>query len=229
MKNIPWHRVPLPDPVRRAGRRGRSSYRRFIRGPVLRQLRARKAYRCLEIGPSDRQTISGFETLNIVGNWNVDYVGDASERLPFADGSFDIIYASRVREHIAWYRSDEVLSEWVRILKPAGSLEAWVPDGLKVCEALADAELNGVDRTHLDGWYPFNEDKDPCLWASTRVYTVGDGSIDNSDWHRALFTPRYLAKLMEQVGLVDVRRLDSSEVRGFDHGWINLGFAGKKP
>jgi SAM-dependent methyltransferase len=50
--------------------------------------------------------------------------GDAT-RLPFANGSFDIVIASEVMEHI---RADEAaLAEFLRVLKPGGRLAVSVP------------------------------------------------------------------------------------------------------
>jgi SAM-dependent methyltransferase len=53
--------------------------------------------------------------------------GDAT-RLPFADGSFDVVITSEVLEHI----QDDVaaLSEMVRVLRPGGSFAATVPSWL---------------------------------------------------------------------------------------------------
>jgi len=191
---------------------------------------ARKSRRFLEIGPGNAR-LPGFETLDIIGGRNVDYVWDASKPLPFKDNTFDLIYASHVLEHIPWYKTEEVLKEWVRVLKPGGVLEVWVPDGLKICETLVKAEKEGVNLINKDGWYKFNPRKDPCVWAAGRIFTYGDGTgnPNHPNWHRAIFTPRYLKELFERVGLVDVRLLDRSEVRGYDHGWINLGMRGRKP
>lgn len=189
-----------------------------------------KDRRLLEIGPGNRK-LPRFETLNIFGGPEVDYVYDASKPLPFKSNTFDLIYASHVLEHIPWYQTEEVLREWVRILKENGTLEIWVPDGLKICKALIKAELDNGNMFKEDNWYKFNPRRDPCLWASGRLYTYGDGSgkVDHPNWHRALFTPRYLMELFERVGLTDVERMENSEVRGYDHGWINLGVRGKKP
>ena len=190
----------------------------------------KKSVRCLEIG-SGNNRLPGFETLDIVGGRNVDYVADATKRLPFRDCTFDLIYASHVLEHIPWYKTEEVLREWVRVLKSGGVLEVWVPDGLKICKALVDAEQLGINAIDKDGWYKFNPLKDPCVWAAGRLYTYGDGTgnPNHPNWHRAIFTPRYLKEVFERVGLVEVRELNRSEVRGYDHGWINLGMRGKKP
>jgi len=189
-----------------------------------------KSERYLEIGPGNER-IDDFETLNIVGESNVDYVYDVAKALPFKDNTFDLIYASHILEHIPWYKTEEVLKEWGKILKPGGQLEVWVPDGVKICETLLKAELEGVNLTEKDGWYKFNPRQDPCVWAAGRIFTYGNGTGNptHPNWHRAIFTPRYLKELFNLTGLVNVREMDHSEVRGYDHGWINLGVKGTKP
>ncbi len=185
--------------------------------------------RCLEIG-SGKNRIKGFETLDISPGRNIDYVIDASKKLPFKNDTFDIVYTSHILEHIPWYQVEDTLKEWVRILKPAGQLEIWVPNGLKICKVLVDAEINGDDLSHLDGWYKFNPDKDTCMWAAGRLFTYGDGTgcLSDPNWHRALFTPRYLKLLFEKAGLKNVTELPRDKVRSYDHGWINLGMKGTK-
>jgi SAM-dependent methyltransferase len=175
--------------------------------------------------------MEGFETLDILGGREVDYPVDAARALPFPDGTFALVYASHVLEHIPWYHTEDVLREWVRILRPGGALEVWVPDALRVAEVLVRYENEGIDGTDADGWYRFNPDRDPARWAAGRTFTYGDGTgrTDHPNWHRALFTPRYLMKLCQQAGLTDVARMDRARVRGYDHGWINLGVEGRKP
>ena len=201
----------------------------LIRTHINLRRNARKKHRMLEIGPSEER-IPGFETLDILGGRHVDYVMDAAARLPFSENTFEVIYASHILEHVPWYRTEQVLAEWARVLNPGGQFEVWVPDGLKICRALVDYELRGEEYFHEDGWYKFNPEKDPCKWAAGRIYTYGDGTgkTNHPNWHRALFTPRYLECVMEKAGMRDVRRLDRSHVRGYDHGWINLGMVGTK-
>lgn len=189
-----------------------------------------KTRRKLEIGPGPRR-LEGFETLNIRAGRHVDYICDAAKRLPLPDERFELVYASHVLEHIPWYQTEHVLREWTRILQPGGILEIWVPDGEKICRAFVDGECGGNRDFTQDGWYRFNEERDVCKWAAGRLFTYGDGTGDPVDpnWHRALFSRRYLKTLMERVPLVDVTPLDRSEVRGDDHGWINLGMRGRKP
>jgi SAM-dependent methyltransferase len=197
--------------------------------PVRVRLNARRVDRRLEIGPGAHR-VPGFETLNIVAGRNVDYVADASRTLPFLSNTFTTIYASHVLEHVPWYQTETVLREWVRVLRPGGRLEIWVPDGLKICRAFVESEETGADTISADGWYRFNDRRDPCVWAAGRIFSYGDGTGKKQDpnWHLALFSERYLKDALNQVGLCDVARLHKSDVRGYDHGWINLGLVGTK-
>jgi SAM-dependent methyltransferase len=203
---------------------------KYLVGPAKLRVNRRKNHRQLELGPGTRR-LAGFETLNVVGGRYVDYVSDATKRLPFSADVFDLVYASHVLEHVAWYRTKETLVEWVRILKPGGALEVWVPDGLKIAEAFVEAERTGRPAHEQDGWWRFNETHDPCLWMAGRLFSYGDGTgtPGHFNWHLAMFSERRLKEVFGEVGLVEVRRMDTSEVRGFDHGWINLGMRGTKP
>jgi len=203
--------------------------RGWFRTKFLLWHRHRRLERRLEIGCGG-QRIEGFETLNMVSGRYVDYVLDASKQLPFRDNSFELIYASHVLEHIPWYQTEAVLSEWVRILKPEGRLEVWVPDGVKICRAFVDAELHDDNYIDKDGWYRYNPERDPCKWASGRIFTYGDGkgSPSSPNWHRAIFSRRFLKLIMGKAGLHDVHEMERSQVRGEDHGWITLGMTGTK-
>jgi SAM-dependent methyltransferase len=190
---------------------------------------ARNVQRRLEIGPGVER-IAGFETLNVVAGRNVDYVADATKKLPFSDNTFDLVYASHILEHVPWYQTRDVLNEWIRTIKPGGRIEIWVPNGLLICKTFVEAETGVDDQIEQDGWYKFNDSKDPCLWASGRVFSYGggDGKKNHPNWHMAIFSPRYLQSLLEALGLVNVTQLANRSVRGYDHGWINLGFSGTK-
>lgn len=189
-----------------------------------------KAFRALEIGPGQKP-IEGFEAINLQWSPKVTYIGDASKKLSFSDATFDIIYASHIVEHIPWFQTDTALYEWYRILKPGGVLEIWVPDGLKICKAFVDAELEGKNPFINDPIYRFNENKDPAKWAAYRLFTWGDGTGNprHPNWHRALFSERYLFQLMKQAGFSSISKLKTEDIRGYDHGWINLGVRGVKP
>lgn len=202
---------------------------RTIASPAAKLRHRRDAVRRLEIGPGPER-IEGFETLNLVGGRQVDYIGDATKGLPFPEGTFDLIYASHVLEHVAWYDAVRVLEQWAGKLKRGGCLEVWVPDALKIAEAFVDAERNRTQAHGQDGWWRFNERHDPCLWFSGRMFSYGDGSgkKDHFNWHLAAYSERRLHEAMQEAGLHSVTTMDRSEVRGHDHGWINLGVRGVK-
>jgi ubiquinone/menaquinone biosynthesis C-methylase UbiE len=105
--------------------------------------------RKVEIGPG-RKKLRGFESLDAVGRAGVDYAGDARS-LPFPDGSFGLLYASHVIEHLPWYETVDVLKEWHRVLVPGGSLEVWTVDAIKVAKQLISYEETGAWEKP-DGW-----------------------------------------------------------------------------
>jgi len=183
-----------------------------------------KINRKLEIGPG-LECLDGFETMNIIGGKNIDYVINAGKKLPFNDESFELIYASHVLEHLPWYHVEDSLKEWFRVLKKNGALELFVPDGLKVCNAFVLGETQNSNLFMQDDWYKFNSEKDPCVWANGRIFSYGggDGERKNPNWHMSLFSERYLNMLLLKIGFKNIEKLSSSDVRGHDHGWINLG------
>ncbi len=189
----------------------------------------KKVRRFLEIGPGVKP-LPDFETLNILRSKGVDYVADIAKGLPFPENTFDLIYASHILEHVPWYQSEYCFSEFYRVLRHDGCLEIWVPDAVRICKAFVEYEEHGINNIDEDGWYKFNPEKDPCKWAAGRLYTYGDGcgSTGHPNWHRALFSFRYLKNLFSSAGFVDVERMDPSCVRGDHHGWINLGVKGRK-
>ena len=52
---------------------------------------------------------------------------DISKRLPFEDGSVDYIQAIHCFEHFYRYEADEILTDWIRVLKPGGLLVLELP------------------------------------------------------------------------------------------------------
>lgn len=201
-------------------------YGRWIMTPLNLRKNRDQVERKLEIGPGPRR-IEGFETVNVVWGKDVDYIADAARELPFPDSIFSLVYASHVLEHIPWFRIEDALKEWVRVIEPGGHIELWLPDGLKLCQFIIDIE-SGLEREEwLDDWRPFNAEANPYKWANGRLlYGVRS---DYPSWHTAIVTPSFLASLLGQAGLVDIESMDESQVRGVKHGWINLGMRGRKP
>lgn len=188
--------------------------------------------RWLEIGPGYHgERIPGFETLDVVKRENVDHVGDASEGLPFDNDTFDLVYASHILEHIPWQKTEQTLQEWVRVLSSGGWLEIWVPDALKICKAFVDAEKGRMklieEKSNRKAWKAAG--KDPCRWVNGRIFSFTGYLYPPSGFHKAIFSRRYLRKLLKTAGLIEIADLKRDEVRGTDYRWVNMGVKGKKP
>ena len=199
--------------------------------------------RKLDIGPGwdPDKRIPGFETVDAVPRGNVDHVADAQGPLPFPDNTFEIVHASHVLEHIPWQYSDLALQEWVRILKPGGWLEVWVPNALKVAEAFVEGEkgryglaqkspLWNKSQEGKGTWECAEVRRDPCRLANGYILTfVGGIECGDVGMHRAIFSPRYLKKLMKEAGLVEVQGMKKDQIRAHHYRWVNMGVKGKKP
>jgi len=181
--------------------------------------------RRLEIGPG-KKTIRGFERLGIDEATKADYLCDASEPLPFADNTFNVVFASHILEHIPWYKTLQTLKEWVRITSLEGQLEIWVPNGILICETILDAEYKQVKRSPER--IALTKSRDPYLWANWRLYTYPHKEAENklAELHKAMFTPKSLTSLMLAAGCKKVWKLNKT--RGYNHGFVNMGFGGKK-
>lgn len=191
--------------------------------------------RCLEIGPG-KKPIPGFESLNLDENerteGGADHVGDARD-LPFADNTFNIVYSSHCIEHMQWHQVESTIKEWTRVLLPGGTLEVWTVNGYTIAKALVDYEETGNwTGPPISEWKNKNILKilnnDPYLWASGRIMSYARSGEYDSNLHRVIMTPKFLKQCFEKAGLQNVRDMDKSEVRGYDHGWINMGVCGVK-
>lgn len=194
--------------------------------------------RYLEIGPGNKP-IEGFETFNLDETLRTDgssstHTGDARKMNMFLNETFDIVYASHIIEHVQWYEVEDTIKEWARILKSGGSLEVWTVDSYKIAKALVEYEETGAWKgpniekewktqpvaTYIDG--------DPYKWASGRIMSYPRTGDYDANLHRSVLTPKYLEKCFKKAGLVNIRRMSPKEVRGTNHGWINMGVQGIK-
>lgn len=64
--------------------------------------------------------------------WNV------LEPLPFAEGTFDVVYHSHVLEHLPKEKAPVFLQECYRLLKPGGVLRVAIPDLEQICRLYID-------------------------------------------------------------------------------------------
>jgi len=194
--------------------------------------------RCLEIGPGNKP-IEGFETFNLGEKLQTDgststYIGDARDLSMFLDNTFDIVYASHIIEHIQWYQIENTIKEWARIIKPNGSLEIWTVDSYKIAKALVTYEetgiWNGPDIKKEWKTQPVASyiNGDPYKWVSGRIMSYPRSGDYDANLHRAVLTPKYIEKCFKEAGLINITRMSQKEVRGTNHGWINIGIKGNK-
>jgi predicted SAM-dependent methyltransferase len=139
----------------------------------------------------------------IPGFVNVDRLnGQEVFPLPaYADGSVDEIRASHILEHFGHREVPEVLTEWVRVLKPNGVMRIAVPD--------------------FDYIVQHRTDELPI-----ESYLMG-GQNDDNDYHRSVYSERKLRDLMEYIGLTDITRW-VSEIQDCASLPVSLNLQGTK-
>lgn len=124
--------------------------------------------------------------------------------LPYGDGTVDECRASHVLEHFPHGQSAEVLAEWVRVLKPGGTISIAVPN----FRLIAERYLAGEPQNTLG-------------------YVMG-GQIDAADYHKAQFDEENLKRLLAGAGLMLIREW-RSEIPDCAALPISLNLAATKP
>ena len=114
-----------------------------------------------------------------------DVLSDVRE-MPFHNEYADEAMAIHVLEHFHIWEAEDLLKEWIRILKPGGQLIIEVPDLEKVVHYMAA----GVEHPSL-----------------TMFPLYGDPTYkDDLMCHKWGYTYQSLTQLMESVGLRDIER-----------------------
>lgn len=182
--------------------------------------------RCLEIGPN-KARIPGFETTDIVAGPLVDHVQDC-RAFDFADGTFDLVYSCHVLEHIEWYEVADTVKEWARIIKPGGHLELHCLNALDLMKALIAYDETGEWDGPGTTWLSELTGGDPYLWAVGRILNRPKGGNIHQN-HRALITPKYLRRCLEDAGLEIECQLYREDMRRSRHlDFINIGYRARK-
>lgn len=122
------------------------------------------------------------------------------EQVELKDNSVDEIYSSHVLEHFSYAGTHLVLREWVRVLKPGGTIRLAVPN--------FDWIMANMDHPLAEGF-------------------LFGGHVDENDRHGALFTEAKLRKLMGVAGLVGIRPW-TSEVEDCSSLPVSLNLQGTK-
>lgn len=127
--------------------------------------------------------VPGFLTVDLSEEHDVDIKADVSN-LPMADGSVAEIYASQILEHFPHVRTEAVLKEWYRVLKPSGKIVIGVPDFQRAIELY---QAHGL-----------------TAWVVNFLY--GDQGYPLA-YHYAPFTFASLAAQLDKAGFRNVKRI----------------------
>jgi len=140
---------------------------------------------------------------------DLDYVGDASEPLPWDDDTFDEIRAVDVLEHISYTKTMPTLVEWARVLMPGGRLYVQVPDTRTAVENWLN-NPNGQVVARFGHQPPLVS----LAWRLMGGHFDDDYTIDAERWrdnaHFALFDASSICWFLMEVGLV----IDTIQVNG---------------
>jgi ubiquinone/menaquinone biosynthesis C-methylase UbiE len=161
----------------------------------------RLGYRCEGIEPSERARAEAVRLGEHLGVPVHVTVGTA-EAIPYEDGTFDLVHASNVIEHVTGV--DRAFAEAYRVLKPGGVF--WFTAASSMCPY--QDEIRGFP---LFGWYPGPLKRRIMNWAvKNRPHLVGHSEAPAVNW----FTPRRARTLLEKQGF---RRVyDRWDLRGGD-------------
>ena len=141
----------------------------------------------LHIGCGKR-FIPGFLHVDILPAPHIDHIADV-RALTFAENeSVDLVYACHVLEHFGRKEYRDVLTEWLRVLKPGGVLRISVPD-FAACAALY------YEQGLVDG-------------LTGLMGLISGGQRDEYDFHKMIFDEPFLTKELKSLGCREVRRWD---------------------
>ncbi len=147
----------------------------------------------LEIGPGLTPN-EGYLTLDIRDLPHIDYVLDAAEPLPFADGSFSRVLACHVLEHFGHAKTHAILKEWGRIVESGGEIEIHCPD------------LEWAFRNYVAG----------TINIGVVILNTFGAQKYEYDYHKTGFDQSILSYYLAEAGFADVRRLNKPTD---DDGW----------
>lgn len=136
-------------------------------------------------------------------------VGKEAYPLDYSDESVDVIYASHILEHFPYEKVQDVVNDWVRVLKPGGRLKVAVPNFAFFANAYGkqtDINLNGF---------------------------IMGGHTDENDSHGSLFDKDVIKEVLAKAGLQRLRewKPEIKDCSSITHGkeLISCNWMGFKP
>ena len=142
----------------------------------------------LHIGGVARK--AGWQVFDIQPGPHVDHVGDLRDLSRFADGSFDMVYASHVLEHLGMKDVPGVLGGVARILRPGGRFFVGVPDLTTLCWLFTHPDMGEEQRDLL-------------------MHMMFGGQSDEHDFHHTGFWDYALVSQLAAAGFGDVYKVQT--------------------
>lgn len=127
-----------------------------------------------------REWDATYPSSDYLNRFDVSVFDVESGALPFADSSFDGVVFTEVLEHIAIRKPDEILGEFLRILRPGGVVVFSTPNVCNISNIIA--LLKGIN----------------IFWAPEIFY----GSLDR---HNREWTPKEVMELFGRVGFEQIQ------------------------
>lgn len=143
-----------------------------------------KNLRYLHIGCGNVLLPKPFENLDCRELEGIDHISPADE-LFFDDNTFDLVYTSHILEHFPRSKTQLVVNEWVRVLKPGGIIRISVP---------------GFD--NLIKIYQLSNDIENIIGPIT------GGQTYKENFHYNIFNEQTLTKILEKSGCEAVHKWD---------------------
>ena len=140
-----------------------------------------------------KRIIPGFVHIDAIDYPHVDHVATIDNLSFIQDNSVDVIYNCHVLEHFKRRDVGRVLQEWLRVLKPGGTLRISVPDFAKLCEVYQQHHQLNLVIGALFGRQDY-------------LYNI----------HYNVFDFASLSAELESVGFTNVRRYDWRETEHAD-------------
>jgi predicted SAM-dependent methyltransferase len=121
------------------------------------------------------------------------------DRLPFDDGTVDIIFTSHTLEHIPPQSLGFVLGEFRRVLKPGGTLRILVPDIALAVKAYVDGDRSFFERSEVT---PF--DREAPLGGLLMSWFYSNSKVGFGHVH--CFDETYMRHWLERHGFESIER-----------------------
>ena len=139
--------------------------------------------------------LPGFVNIDKVawGTLGADVIADVLDLNMYADSEVDYIHAYGLLEHIPPWDTSRALTEWLRVLRPGGTIHIEVPDLYRVFEGwLVTGDLDEQLAINLI----YGGNKEP-----NKIYP--------DQHHLTGFSLSRLAQIMSRAGFEDIRRVES--------------------